>query len=151
MVLLRSWKERDGLADDISIARDMRSFLNQWSEKPVVFSIERLTTAPPAIMFQPLSGTKVLKRYVDGSFIGSWPFAICLRVNQTDTSVKLSAYDTLEKVSNWLTCGVLPELSGEKIPLEIEQTSTPSQIAVYEDGTEDYQALFALEYKQRKV
>lgn len=140
------------MADDISIARDMRAFLNSWSEKPVpYFTIEQLTTAPPSMMFQPLSGSKVLRKYVDGSFIGSWSFAICLRVNQTDTSVKLSAYDTLEKAANWLTSGVLPTLSGSKIPLKIEQTSTPSQIAVYDDGTEDYQVLLALEYKQRKV
>lgn len=140
------------MADDISIARDMRAFLNSWSEKPVpYFTIEQLTTAPPSMMFQPLSGSKVLRKYVDGSFIGSWPFAICFRVNQTDTSVKLSAYDTLEKAANWLTSGVLPTLSGSKIPLKIEQTSTPSQIAVYDDGTEDYQVFLALEYKQRKV
>lgn len=140
------------MADDISIARDMRAFLNSWSEKLVpYFTIEQLTTAPPSMMFQPLSGSKVLRKYVDGSFIGSWPFAICFRVNQTDTSVKLSAYDTLEKAANWLTSGVLPTLSGSKIPLKIEQTSTPSQIAVYDDGTEDYQVLLALEYKQRKV
>ena len=140
------------MTEDISIARDMRAFLNSWPEKPVkAFSIEQLTTAPPAMMFQPLSGSKVLRRYIDGSFIGSWPFAICFRVNQTDTAVKLSAYDTLEKVSNWLTSGQLPALSGSKIPLKIEQTSQPSQIAVYDDGTEDYQVLLALEYKQRKV
>ena len=140
------------MLEDTSIARDMRAFLNGWTEKPVPsFSIEQLTTAPPAMMFQPLSGSKVLRKYIDGSFIGSWPFAVCFRVNQTDTAVKLSAYDTLEKVASWLTSGVLPELGGAKIPLKIEQTSTPSQIAVYDDGTEDYQVLFALEYKQRKV
>lgn len=138
------------MIDDNSIARDMRKFLNTWPDKPKNFTIEQLDTEPPAIMFQPLSGTRVVRTYVDGTMICAWPFSVCYRVNQTDTAVKLSAYDLLESLAVWITDGRLPDLQGSRSALKIEQASTPSQIAIYSDGTEDYQAMFTLEYKERK-
>lgn len=134
-------------ADTVAVAKDMLQHLNKWSDKPCKFALEELSKKSPALMIQPLAGSGIERRYVDGSFIGLFTFAVYLRAEQTDTHKKLSAYDTLEKLAYWLEHSELPELSGNKTAIKIEQSATPA-LAMVDDDTEDYQAVFSLRYKQ---
>lgn len=134
-------------ADNVAVAKDMLNHLNNWPDKPCRFSIEELPNKAPALMLQPLAGSGVERRYIDGSFIGLFTFSVYLRTEQTDTHDKLSAYDTLEKLAYWLENSDLPVLSGKRSAIKIEQSATPA-LALIDDDTEDYQTVFSLRYKQ---
>lgn len=139
--------ENNGSSLNVAIARDMLAHLNSWPDKPVRFTIEELPNKVPAIMLQPLPNSGVVRKYIDGSFIGQFTFAVYYRVDQTDTKKKLSAYETLEALARWLETSELPVLNGNRKATKLEQTTTTS-LAMMDEGIEDYQTIFALEYKQ---
>ena len=134
-------------ADTVAVAKDMLHHLNSWPDKPCNFAMEELPKKSPAIMLQPVAGSGVERRYIDGSFIGLFSFAVYLRSEQTDTHEKLSAYDTLEQLAYWLENSALPSLSGRRTAIKIEQ-STTTALALLDDDTEDYQTVFSLRYRQ---
>ena len=134
-------------ADTVAVAKDMLNHLNSWPDKPCKFSIEELPNKAPALMLQPLAGSGVERRYIDGSFIGQFSFSVYYRTEQTDTHEKLSAYDILESLAYWLEHSSLPTLSGNRSAIKIEQSATTA-LALIDDDTEDYQTIFSLRYKQ---
>lgn len=138
----------------VYVAESVRNHLNMWDKRPADFELEKIRKKAPAMMVQQLSGTEKKKVYVNGSYVAEWRFAVYIRVNGEDTAARLDAVGCLEELARWLT-----ELDSEgryaNIPIiddcrtvsKIEMSSTPSIAARYDDGDEDYQALFTLEYK----
>lgn len=98
---------------------------------------------------QQLAGTRILRRYIDGSFVGQWPFAVYVRMSASDTAKKFNAVSTLEDLNEWLSSEQLPDLGIGRTANKFEMTALPSIAATYDDGSVDYQAIFQLEYKQR--
>lgn len=134
-------------ADSVAVAKDMLRHLNRWQDKPCKFALEELPNKAPALMLQPLASSGIERKYIDGSFIGQFTFAVYYRDDMMDTADKLSAYDTLEALAYWLENSPLPILGGKRTALKIEQTATPA-LAQTDDDTEDYQTIFSLRYKQ---
>ncbi|MBR3741037.1 MAG: hypothetical protein IKN04_11385 [Clostridia bacterium] len=138
--------------NDITIAKSMYKHLNTWPDKPCKIMLEIMEKSPIAfsMALQQLSGTVVLKKYVNGSFTGAWPFAVYVRLSASDTAKKLDAVETLENLDQWMSSADLPDLGENRVADHIEMTALPSVAATYEDGSVDYQALFQLIYKQKE-
>ena len=136
---------------DQLIAKSVYNHLNQWPEKPCQISLEMMDKAPIAftMSMQQLSGTRIMRRYIDGSFTGAWPFAVYVRMSASDTAKKFNAVSILETLNQWLMTQPVPDLGTGRTATRFEMTSLPSIAATYEDGSTDYQAIFQLEYKQR--
>lgn len=136
---------------DQLIAKSVYNHLNQWPEKPCQISLEMMDKAPIAftMSMQQLSGTRIMRRYIDGSFTGAWPFAVYVRMAASDTAKKFDAVSVLETLNQWLMTQPVPDLGTGRTATRFEMTSLPSIAATYEDGSTDYQAIFQLEYKQR--
>ena len=136
---------------DQLIAKAIYDHLNQWPEKPCQIRLEMMDKAPIAftMSMQQLSGTRILRRYIDGSFKGAWPFAVYVRMSASDTAKKFDAVSVLETLNQWLMTQPVPDLGTGRTATRFEMTSLPSIAATYEDGSTDYQAIFQLEYKQR--
>lgn len=136
---------------DQLIAKAIYDHLNQWPEKPCQIRLEMMDKAPIAftMSMQQLSGTRILRRYIDGSFKGAWPFAVYVRMAASDTAKKFDAVSVLETLNQWLMTQPVPDLGTGRTATRFEMTSLPSIAATYEDGSTDYQAIFQLEYKQR--
>lgn len=137
--------------DDQLIAKSVYDHLNAWPEKPCQIRLELMDKAPIAftMSMQQLSGTRVLRRYIDGSFKGAWPFAVYVRMSASDTAKKFNAVSILETLNQWLMSADLPQLGTGRTASGFEMTALPAIAATYEDGSVDYQAVFQLEYKQR--
>lgn len=140
--------------DAVYIAEAVRNHLNTWERKPADFELDKITKDPPAMMIQPLSGTERLRSYVNGSYIAAWKFAVYIRIPGTDTAERLDATGCLTELAAWLSeltpkgqYANLPIIDEDRNVSKIQLESTPSIAARYEDGTEDYQAIFTLEYK----
>jgi len=145
-------------SDDVTIARVMKDHLNTWPQKPVErILLEDIGKCVPSMMLQQLAASEVKKRYINGSYIGTWSFAVYIRVNAEDTASRLDAVECLEALARWLTerdeqgfYVNLPTIDVKRKVTKIEMPTTPSIAARYEDGNEDYQAIFSLEYKARR-
>lgn len=137
--------------DDVLVARAIYNHLNSWPDKPCRINMETMEKAPIAfsMSMQQLSGTVVLKKYIDGSYTGAWPFAIYVRFSGADTAKKFDAVRVLTEIAEWLRTSPLPDLGTSRVPDKIEMTSLPAIAGAYEDGGIDYQAVFRLTYKQR--
>ena len=136
---------------DQLIAKAIYDHLNQWPQKPCQIRLEMMDKAPIAftMSMQQLSDTRILRRYIDGSFTGAWPFAVYVRMAASDTAKKFDAVSLLETLNQWLMTQPVPDLGTGRTATRFEMTSLPSIAATYEDGSTDYQAIFQLEYKQR--
>lgn len=143
--------------DGVSIAKSLKDHLNSWTGKPATIRFEDFGSEVPSMMLQQLSGAYKKRAYIDGSYLGSYPFSVYIRVDGIDTATRLDASSALQGLFDWLTerdeegtYTNLPTLDEGKKATSIEMTSLPSLSARYEDGTEDYQAIFELEYKARR-
>ncbi|MBQ4447425.1 MAG: hypothetical protein II897_03940 [Clostridia bacterium] len=144
--------------DSVLIAKAMRDYLNTWPKKPTTFMLEDLGKNVPSLMIQQLAAAQLVKAYVNGSYIAAWSFAIYVRVSGDDTASRLDAIACLNDLAEWLTeldddgnFVRMPVIDDTRKPTKIEMTSTPSIAARYDDGIEDYQAVFSLEYKVRRT
>ena len=142
----------DAIRREDMIAQSVLRHLNAWPDKPCEIRLEKLDKSPSgyAMSLQRLSGTVVSRRYIDGSFVGSWPFAVYVRTSAVDTSKHLEAAGHLSSLYAWLRANTLPELSGTQEALSFEMTSLPAIAGIYEDGNADYQAIFLLKYNQKR-
>lgn len=144
--------------DGVYIVKALRDYLNKtWGGKPAQIQLERFDKNPPAITMQQLAGAFITRKYVDGSYIGSFPFAMYVRVNARSTKDTMDAVKALNDLYEWLIATDkdeqythLPPIDENTEALEFEMTSLPSLVATYDEGFEDYQALFRLNYKKRR-
>lgn len=143
--------------DGILIAKVMKNYLNDWSEKPVEIMLEDLGKKVPSMMIQQLSSAEKKREYINGSYIGVWNFALYMRVSGKDTASRLDAIACLTDLSDWLTERDgngdyinLPHIDDKRTATSVQLLSTPSLAARYDNGYEDYQAILSLEYKVRR-
>ena len=132
--------------DQTAIARSMLDYVNAWTNKPASFTLDGLAKAAPSATILQLATSGVLRRYVNGSFVGVWSFAVYFRLNKADTAGKLDVLDLFDNLKAYFK-STLPTLSEGATASKIEQLSTPYLSAADDDGTEDYQATYRLEYK----
>lgn len=139
---------------DELIVQSVLRHVNAWTDKPCAIGLEKLDKAPHgfSMSIQQLSGTVVLKKFIDGSYVGAWPFAVYVRISGADTGKRIDAVCNLERFGAWL-CGesALPDIGSSRTADSFEMTSLPSIAAQYEDGGVDYQAVFRLNYRQRSA
>lgn len=135
------------------IAEAMKDHLNSWPKKPCEIRLEDLDKDGVSMMLQQLASAEKRKTYIDGSYLGVWPFAVYIHIQAEDTASRLDATGCLWELAEWLRTKDakgeyvnLPSFDEQRQATRIELTNTPSIAARYEDDSEDYQALFELEY-----
>ncbi len=136
------------------IAEAMKDHLNAWPKKPCEIRLEDLQKDGVSMMLQQLANAEKRRPYIDGSYLGVWSFAVYIHIQAEDTASRLDATGCLWELAEWLrekdqngNFVRLPIIDGQRRAVKIDLTNTPSIAARYEDDSEDYQALFELEYK----
>ncbi|MEG1892101.1 MAG: hypothetical protein RR301_11815 [Clostridia bacterium] len=135
---------------DTDIAQAVLAYLNAWGEKPCEISFELAVRKGISMKMQPLSATVIKKKYITGSFVGDWPFAVYVRINKGDTASRASAMRTLDDLGRWISTQPLPNIGVNRTANKVEITGLPSIAVNNDDGSEEYQALYCMEYKQSK-
>lgn len=140
--------------ENILISRIVRDHLNTWPNKPAEIKAEVSGPEAPAMMVQQLASVEVKKRYINGSFVGQYAFAVYIAVEAEDTEARFDALAVLNDLGLWLSekdetgnYKNLPKLGDDRKAVQITVSSTPSIAARLENGVEEYQARFELEYK----
>lgn len=140
--------------DGVNLSKVMLDHLNSWAAKPAPFILDDFEKDPPSLMLQQLAAATVVRKYVNGSYIGNWTFSIEMRVSGEDTASRLSATTCLNDIEKWLTqkdqngsYSNFPVIDSYRAVTSIEMTTAPAIAARYDGGVSDYQAIFSLEYK----
>jgi hypothetical protein len=132
----------------------MLDHINSWPNKPAACVLEDLDAREPCLILQQLAGAEVKRRYITGSYVGSWPFAVYARVNAKDTAARLDASKILHDLNKWFNernrigeFWHLPKIDPDRTAIKITMTTLPAIAERFDSGVEDYQAIFELEYK----
>lgn len=144
--------------DGAYLVQAMLDKVNGWSEKPCEVRLDELGEKPPAMMLQPLARARVVRQYVDGSYIGVLAFAVFIRVNAFDTRTRLNAAGVLNSLGDWLEekdentreYVNLPVFTNNTQARSIEMTATPSIATRYDNGYEDFQVIFEMQYYRKR-
>jgi hypothetical protein len=150
-------KEPVYTTDGVIIAQSMYEFLNSWPDKPVIICLDTLDKTAMSMMFQPLTDAKKTRGYVNGSYLGAWSFAVYVRTTNADTKGRLDARKILHSIDEWFLAKNddgqyinLPALTQGNTAEKIEMTSTPAIAARYDNGVDDYQAVYTLTFKHKE-
>lgn len=144
--------------DGAYLVQTLLEKVNEWDGKPCEVKLDELGEKPPAMMFQPLARARVLRQYVDGSYIGVLAFAVFIRVNALDTRTRLNATGVLNALGDWLEekdettreYKNLPVFTNNTQARSVEMTATPAISTRYDNGYEDYQAIFEMQYYKKR-
>lgn len=131
---------------NVTIAESLWRHLNEWPEKPAPIGLDNLEKQALSIMLRQLPGAAFHRRYIDGSCIGTWPFAVTVRVQTMETARRLDAARILYALHAWLSHGPTPDLGPGRCCLNMEMTLLPSVVADYNNCIVDYQAQYAMRY-----
>ena len=139
---------------DVSITKAILDYVNTWSGKPVDITLNMSDKEPPAMMLLQQGSSFKQAEYVDGSFIGKYPFYVYSRINGADTQARLTAIKELETLFAWFKTnehdGITPNLGENKKYQKIVMTTNPSLATQYDNGYEDYSTTFILTYQFKK-
>ena len=135
--------------EQTTIARSMIDYLNEWSNKPARFTLEGIAKEAPSATILQLPTSGVVKKYIDGSYIGMYNFAVYIRLNKADTSQKLEVLDLYDDLMEYFKSDAKPDLGEGATTRYFELLSTPALAVRYDDGSEDYQASYRLVYKAK--
>lgn len=140
-------------SDNTLIPRVLRDHINTWGECPVKVTLESSLKTVPAMMIQQLASYAKKRKYIDGSYIGQCNFAVYAAIDAEDTASRIDALAVLNDLGEWLSERDesekyihLPDIGNGRKAISITMTSTPSIAARHENGVEEYQATFSLEY-----
>ena len=130
--------------EEKSILNALCVLLNTWESRPAEFLPETEGEVPGAVITA-LSATQQIKRYIDGSYTGQFPFAVSMYADGASPGGKLAVLGKFDALNEWFSCHVPPKDSS-RVFTKIRQTTLPAKAAVWQDGTEEYRAGFVLEY-----
>ena len=129
--------------------------VNDWSGKPCEIRLDELGEQPPCAY---VTRARVVRQYVDGSYIGILAFAVYIRVNSQDTRTRLDATGVLNSLGDWLEARDedtreyknLPQYTNDTQARSIEMTATPAIATRYDIGYEDFQVIFEMQYFKKR-
>lgn len=110
----------------------------------------------------PQQGTVYIQRFVSGTFIAQYVFAMRYRCKPVSDARKLAEETRLEALARWLEKQTVtykgkeyelsewPELTGERRIQSVSRTSTVFAAAAANDGTIDYQVNMNLRYIKKE-
>lgn len=140
-------------SDNILIPKVMRDHINTWENLPVSIKLEDTGKTVPSMMIQQLAATTKKRKYVNGTYVGVFNFAVYIVIDGEDTASRIDALAVLNDLGEWLSKKDedgqyvnLPDLGQGRRAMSIALSSAPSIAAKHETGEEEYQALFVLEY-----
>lgn len=136
------------MSRETDISESVLAYLNTWSAKPCEIEFELAMRKGISMKMQPLSATVIKKKYITGSFVGDWPFAVYVRIHKADTASRANAMKTLDALGRWIATQPPPTIGANRTANKVEITGLPSIAARNDDNSEEYQALYCMEYKQ---
>lgn len=138
----------------MSVLEDLRTYLLTypgWAAN-APFYIDHLGKEPTQYGLMPLPSAPIVERYIDGSTLRQFVFAVQSMESTADDLARIGASGFYEELSDWLEsqseAGVLPSLDAGKTAERIEALQSGFLFEFGESGTGIYQIQARLIYEQ---
>lgn len=130
------------------IGRSIASWLNTFpGKKPGTIMYDWLEHDVSCMAVVPVSGGRITAQYISGGHKAEYQFDVIYRLQALQSSdARLKADETLEELADWAAENP-PNLGDGISTLRCEASGHPSGFAIYENGDEDRQISFVLEYE----
>ena len=145
--------EQINVSEQNDIIKSLLLVLNNFNNIPVEkVEYQYLSPDDTSMSLNSLQGAVKSKQFVNGSYIGLYPFSIVYRVFPTNTNQRIDGTKVIDEIGellenlDYLSCFNI----GNKKVISIERTSTSSLVYRGENGVEDYQGLFRLEFMKEE-
>lgn len=143
------------LREQEQVIAKLLKYIQQIPNIPCSVGLERFDGRADSIMLQQLAGTVKVSEDMIGGYAAQFPFAVYYRVQADDTLARLKATSTLMNIGRYFdaqsAAGTLPTLATGQTATAIEMRAFPNMATKGNDGTETYQAIFAMEYEQERI
>jgi len=135
------------------IVVQLANYINEHAAEiplPCLMEIDNSETSGEQLSLFPIGGGKILRQYVDGDYIGNFPFAINYQLSPAAISGEYAKlYIPLWNISNFLEKVKRFEFPYAQIQ-SIEMTGLPVEYKRESDGVKINQAKFNLKYYKQK-
>lgn len=122
---------------------------NVFIENPA--TLERFSSQNPALCLKAEKGFDKGKSNILGEYIAIMPFGVALRIDANEEVQ--SAYQIFEELNEFFekerANHHYPDLTLQRVCLDISMTSCPVLEKKNEDGSEEYVALFTIKYQKK--
>lgn len=141
------------VAPDATVVYAVWRWLNEWPDLPPgigEINLDAMEKHPPAMLLQPLSATVIETQFINGSFVGRWPFAVVIKQTMGDDMDRIDSFAALVGIDAWMRAQPPPVLGNGNTAYKIEMTTLPMKSGVDNDGAEYYEASYALTYHHKE-
>lgn len=139
----------------MTVTESVRRWLKEYPGLSGRLDVDFLGEDVDTYSLDTIPSEEIIKRYVDGSVIKQFQFAVSSRrfyeqnINQNIDNLRF-----FEELTAWIEAKTqrrqLPEMDERSTPLRIAVTSTAYPFIVSEDGKARYQIQLRLEYYQKR-
>lgn len=139
-------------AEEDQVSRKLLAWLNTCLLIPDEIDLIRFEYLPaeaPAMALSTIQGAYIVKEYITGDYLAEYQFKLIYRIPSPGSSVdkRLKADEALNAIGDWTDGGAGLDIGEDKRVMRLEATTRSSLFGVYENGDEDHQILFKLNYE----
>lgn len=140
--VLLPWQEGE------NVQRALLEWFGTYPDLPAEPSFESLPDDGPGLCLSTIQAANRLKSYIAGGYVAQYQFNLIYRIQPSDSEDQLAAVELLNKMGAWAeqnqTGPALPEGAYFR---KIVRTNNAAILAVYEDGTRDYQIALTMTWE----
>ena len=141
-------KELTPVEEEQRISRAMMVWINANPDLPVArVNYEQLEADTDGMALSTIQGARIVRKYIVGGHEGEYQFKLIYRLKPGKSNdARLTADEVLNAIGTWAKTNP-PALGDGLRLLSIDATTRGSLFAIYENGDEDHQILFKLNYE----
>lgn len=104
-----------------------------------------------AMWLQALGGTKLIKQYIRGRYLGEFPFVVYYRLSMPELAgIEAKMFVPFEKLADWFDDNQNSFILDDYVIKDITMTRQPAPMVPSADGTIIYQAHFNFKYSKER-
>ena len=130
------------------ISRSIMAWINTYTNLPVaIVNFEQLRADAASMAVSTIQAAYIVRRYITGGHEGEYQFKLIYRLKPGNSNdERLKADELLNAIADWARSNKPSLGSGVRV-IKCEATTRGGLFAVYENGDEDHQILFKLNYE----
>ena len=128
--------------------RGLLEWLNTYPELPAEISFESLPEDTVGLCVSTIQTAYKLRQYITGGYLAQYQFNLIYRIQPSTDRDRLGAVELLNRVGGWAEqAGTRPQVAQGLYAREVSRNNSAALLAVYEDGTADYQIAMTMTWE----
>lgn len=134
--------------EEQAVVRTVMAWINSYPNLPVsIINFEQMRPDAQSMALSVIQSARIVRRFITGGHEGELQFKLIYRIKAgTSNDARLKADELLDAIGDWAAANP-PTLGNEIKVRRVEATTRSALFAIYENGDEDHQILFRLNYE----